>query len=69
MLIRLDLRGSRRIDKPVDIPEGGTVLQLLRSISIRPDGVVCFIDDMPVPVDSVLKDGQELTVVEAASGG
>jgi sulfur carrier protein ThiS len=69
MLIHVDIRGSRRIEKSVEIPEGETVIHLLRSISIRPDGVVCFIDNTPVPVDSILKNGQELTVVEAASGG
>lgn len=69
MHIRLDIRGSRRMEKTVEVEEGTNIISLLRMLSIRPDSVVCFAGDNPIPLDSNLEDGAELTVMEAASGG
>lgn len=69
MKIHIDVRGSRKTEKSLDISDGATVLELLRLLQIHPDAVICFAGESPVPVDTVMVDGQELTVIEAASGG
>ncbi len=69
MHVRIDIRGSMRTERVVEVEEGMDVISLLRSLTIRPDGVICFIAGTPVPLDRTLEEGEELTVVEAASGG
>lgn len=69
MLVHLDIRGSRRTEKSVEVRDGETLLGLLRSLSIRPDAVVCFSGSVPIAVDAVLTEGEDITVLEAASGG
>lgn len=69
MLVHLDIRGSKRTEKTLEVEEGTEVLSLLRMLSIRPDSVICFAGDLPIPLDAALTEGIELTVLEAASGG
>lgn len=55
--------------RSLEVSEGSTVLDILNTLHIFPDGVICFIRDEPVPLDEKLYEPAELTVVEAASGG
>lgn len=69
MMVHVDIRGSRRAERDVELPDGATLLSLLRNIAVRPDGVVCFSAGYPLPIDAVLREGAEVTIIEAASGG
>ncbi len=69
MRVRVELHGRERRDIDLDVDEGATVLNVLRTISVRPEAVVTFRGDAPVPVDAVVADGDVLVFVEAASGG
>ena len=53
----------------VTLKKGSTVTDLLRTIHRRPDGVIVLKNKTPLPVDDVLNDDQELSIVQVASGG
>ncbi len=69
MRVHIELHGRERKEFDVDVNEGATVLDLLKSISVAPEAVVTFRQDAPVPVDSPVTDGDTYVFVEAASGG
>jgi sulfur carrier protein ThiS len=37
--------------------------------TIKPDTLIVMSDNKPIPVDDVLNEGQELTIIQVASGG
>ncbi len=53
----------------VDVPDGSTILTALRAAGIPPDVTVCMMEKRPVPVDTVLKDGDVFDAVTVVSGG
>jgi sulfur carrier protein ThiS len=53
----------------IDIKKGSTVIDLLRTIHRRPDSVIVLKNKTPLPVDDVILDDQELSIVQVASGG
>jgi sulfur carrier protein ThiS len=67
--VRIELHGKGRKDLDVEIEPGTTVLGLLKTISVRPEAVVTFRKDSPVPLDALVNDGDILIFIEAASGG
>ncbi|MBX8637106.1 MAG: MoaD/ThiS family protein [Thermoplasmata archaeon] len=69
MRVHVELHGRERKDLDIELKEGITVLELLKAISVRPEAVVTFRDDVPVPVDAAVADGDTFIFVEAASGG
>ncbi len=42
---------------------------LLKKINLKPDNIIILRDNTPVPVDDILTDEQELTIIQVASGG
>jgi sulfur carrier protein ThiS len=40
-----------------------------RKINVETDTLVVMSDNKPIPVDDVLNEGQELTIIQVASGG
>ena len=53
----------------VDIKKGETVQILLKRLHIRSDAVIVMQGSTPIPVDDILKDDQELRILQVASGG
>jgi sulfur carrier protein ThiS len=53
----------------IDIKNGSTVIDLLRTIHRRPDSVIVLKNKTPLPVDDVILDDQELSIIQVASGG
>ena len=53
----------------LNIKEGATVLDLLQVLHRRPDSVIVLNNKTPLPVDDVIPDTKELSVVQVASGG
>ena len=52
-----------------DLSDGATVLDLLRSMGVHPDEVLVISGTVPIPVDHVLHDGDDLELLSIASGG
>ena len=55
--------------KIVDIASRSTINDILKKIQRKPDAIIVLKDDIPVPVDDVLTDEQELCIIQVASGG
>ena len=53
----------------IDIKKGSTVLDLLRIIQRKPDSVIVLKNKTPLPVDDIIPDNQELSIIQVASGG
>jgi sulfur carrier protein len=55
--------------KEVDIEPGSSVNDLLMNIQLKPDAIIVLRDNIPIPVDDILTEEQELRIVQVASGG
>ena len=53
----------------IDIKKGSTVIDLLRLIHRKPDSVIVLKNKTPLPVDDIIPDTQELSIIQVASGG
>ena len=68
MKIRVKLI-PQNISQEIEIMKGSTIIDLLRTIHRRPDSVIVLKNKTPLPVDDVIPDDQELTIIQVASGG
>jgi len=55
--------------KKIKLDNNSTIDDLLKKIDIKPDTVIVMHKNKPVPIDNVLKDGQEINILEVSSGG
>jgi sulfur carrier protein ThiS len=68
MKIRVKLI-PQNISQEIEIRKGSTIIDLLRIIHRRPDSVIVLKNKIPLPVDDVIPDDQELSIIQVASGG
>jgi len=68
MRITAELYPARQT-KPVDLPEGASGYDLMKSLQLAPDAHILVRGDVPIPVDEKLKDGERLRVISVVSGG
>jgi len=66
--IKVKLPRNKQL-KEITIKEGSTVEDLLKKINIKPDTIIVMDKNQPVPTDDILNEGQELTILQVASGG
>jgi sulfur carrier protein ThiS len=57
------------IEETVDVRDGATVEELLRSMRLPPDAVIVLREDRPLPVDAAVAEGDRLRVLNVFSGG
>lgn len=55
--------------KQISIEKGLTVEDVLKKINLKPDTVIIINKSKPIPIDEVVKDGEELTIIQVSSGG
>ena len=53
----------------VDLKKESTIEDLLKKINLKPDTLIVIKKSKPVPIDDMLYDGQELTILQVSSGG
>jgi sulfur carrier protein ThiS len=53
----------------LQLPEGSTVEQMLDHLGLYPDSNIVVRGKTPVPLDSILVNGDQLRVIKVASGG
>ncbi len=53
----------------IEIRKGSTIIDLLRMIHRRPDSVIVLNNKTPLPIDDIIPDDQELSIIQVASGG
>ena len=70
--IRLQVKVKRIRTKKtqnVKIKEGCKVEDLIYKLNLRPDTLIVMKNNIPIPIDSILNNNQELVIVEVSSGG
>lgn len=60
-------------DKPVQLPDGATLMQALEAESINPAGIATAVNNTVVPRDSrathMLNSGDKIIIIKAFYGG
>ena len=57
------------ISKEIVIENGLKMYDLLKKIDLKPDNIIILRGNTPVPVDDVITEEQDLTIIQVASGG
>jgi sulfur carrier protein ThiS len=60
---------SRNVLQEVEIVNGSTVSELLQKIHLGPGPFVVLKNNVPIPLDSILNDDTELSILQVISGG
>jgi len=68
MEITIKMQRTQEIKK-IKIDDNSTVEDILKKIDVKPDTVIVMYKNKPVPIDDTLKEGQEIDILEVASGG
>ena len=55
--------------KEIHLVTDSTVNDLLRKMNLKPDTLIVMSDNVPIPIDNALKDGQEVAIIQVSSGG
>jgi len=55
--------------KEILLEKGSTVETLLEKMNLKPDTLIIMNKNVPIPVDSILNQNQEITIVQVSSGG
>jgi len=66
--IKVKISRTKEIRK-INVEKGSTVGFLLKKIKLNPDMLIVMSDNKPIPVDDVLNEYRELTIIEVSSGG
>jgi sulfur carrier protein ThiS len=68
--VKISVKLSREKEtKEIDLKDGSTVMDLLKKLNLKPDTLIVLNNDLPIPVDDVLKDKQNLSIILVSSGG
>lgn len=63
------LTNETGVTQEMDLSDGSTILDAVRSLGVRPDEVLAIMGGRPVPIDRVLHDGDHVELIAIASGG
>lgn len=55
--------------KEIHLETESTVNDLLRKMNLKPDTLIVMSNNVPIPIDNALKDGQEVAIIQVSSGG
>ena len=68
--MKIKVKISRKNEiKEIQLKDGSTVEDALSKLQIKPDTVIVMSNKTPVPIDDILKNEQELTIIQVFSGG
>jgi len=68
MKVKVVLLPERSV-RTVELERGADGFKLLSTVSINPENVIIIRGDKPIPVDSKIKQGDDLKVIRVVSGG
>lgn len=69
MRVHATLHGFSPRERELELPEGAQADDAPRALGIRPDLVLVFRGDRPLPGDARLADGDRLRILRVVSGG
>ena len=55
--------------KNIELKTGSTVYDILKKIQLKPDTVIVIKDNIPIPIDDIINQNNELRIIKVASGG
>ena len=55
--------------KTIELNNGSLVQDVLKKINMKPDTLIVMNNKSPIPIDTELNGGEELTIIQVASGG
>ena len=58
-----------RETRAIDLPEGASGYDLMKRLALAPDVYLLVRNDVPIPIDEKLVDGERLRVISVVSGG
>ena len=69
MQVHVLFRPRRKADAAVTLPAGATVGDLLRAVQEGADSTLAVRGSTPIPEGEALRDGEEILLLSAFSGG
>lgn len=69
MRVHATLHGFAPKERDLDLEEGATADDAPRACGIRPELVLVFRDERPIPGDAPLKEGDRIRILRVVSGG
>ena len=67
--VHATLHGFAEKQRELELPEGARADDAPRALDIRPELVLVFRDDRPLPADEPLRDGDRIRILRVVSGG
>jgi sulfur carrier protein ThiS len=58
-----------RETKAVELPPGSSGYDLIKLLGLAPDVHLLVREDVPIPIDEKLRDGERVRVIAVVSGG
>ncbi len=55
--------------KTIELNNGSLVQDVLKKINMKPDTLIVMNNKNPIPIDTKLNGGEELTIIQVSSGG
>lgn len=69
MKVHATLHGFEPRERDVDLAEGARADDAPRALGIRPELVIVFRDERPLPGDAPLAEGDRIRILRVVSGG
>jgi sulfur carrier protein ThiS len=69
MKVKVRLLPGKRRAKTLELGARATVEDAIRSLGLFPDAWIAIREETPVPLDERLRDGDNLKLISAVSGG
>lgn len=67
--VHATLHGFTPKERALDLPENATADDAPRACGIRPELVLVFRDEKPIPGDAPLREGDQIRILRVVSGG
>ncbi len=67
--VQATLHGFEPREREVDLPASATADDATRALGIRPDLVLVFRNERPIPGDTPLLEGDRIRILRIVSGG
>jgi len=69
MKVKIRLLPSQKKARTIDIKKGSKVIDAILEMDLHPDAWIPVRGDAPVPLDEILREGDELKLIAVVSGG
>ncbi len=67
-ILNIDISREKRSIE-VEVISSDRIIDILRRVDLPVDGVLVFMEDRPIPLDTALGDIENIKVINVASGG